>query len=188
MPKIVLFNGPPRSGKDTCTKMALEYLGRRAVHYRFAAPLKDAIHGLFGIGGIIIEHFDAVKDEPQESLFGLTPRNAYIWLSEDVVKPKFGKDFFAQVAVNAIKRITDERIVVISDCGFADEVDSLVKAFGLQNVALVFLKRNGTDFANDSRSYIDDVICKQFSIENNGTFSELHEKVREMLESFIDAK
>lgn len=180
MKKIILFNGPPRSGKDTATGFALEYLGCRGVQYRFAAPLKDAIHGLFGMPSILLEHFDAVKDEPNEKLFGMTPRNAYIWLSEEVVKPKFGKDFFTRVAINAIKSMGDN-IIVISDCGFAEEAEGLIKEFGAENIIIVRLHRRGTSFANDSRNYISHPECKEYAILNNGSFEHLQLSVREIL-------
>jgi len=188
MPKIILFNGPPRSGKDTATGMALEYLGKRAVHYRFAAPLKDAIHGLFGMGGVKHEHFDMVKNDPSDIFFGMTPRNAYIWLSEEVAKPKFGSDFFARVAVNAIRNLSEDRTIVISDCGFNEEVEALRKEFGSENILVIYLEREGTDFSKDSRSYISAPLCKTCSIVNNGSYSQLNEKVIRCIEPFVNAK
>lgn len=187
MPKIVLFNGPPRSGKDTAAKMAMQYLNGNGVFYRFAGPLKDAAHALFGMSGIDQEHFDQVKDVPCASFFGMTPREAYIWLSEKAVKPHFGNDFFTRVAINVIKQF-DDRIIVISDCGFAEEVAGLIKEFGSDNVAIVYLKRQGTSFANDSRSYVTNADCKQFTIENDGGYGKLREKVEKILKGFIDAK
>lgn len=188
MVKIILFNGPPRSGKDTCTTMALDHLGKSAVHYRFAAPLKDAVHGLFGMGNVKQEAFDFVKNDPSEMLMGMSPREAYIWMSEEVVKPKFGRDFFAGVAVNAIKNIADDKTVVISDCGFDEEVRKLIKAFGVYNVAIVYVKREGCSFAKDSRDYVTDVVCRQFGIENNGSYGDLNKQVIKILNEFIGAK
>ena len=188
MPKIVLFNGPPRSGKDTATRFAMEYFGKRAVHYRFAGPLKDAVHGLFGLPGIMQEHFDSVKDIPQELFFGMSPREAYIWLSENAVKPKFGKTFFANVAVNNLSRITNDSTVIISDCGFFEEVDALIKAFGKDNVAIVYLKRTGTSFDGDSRNYVTHVDCKQYAITNDVSLVEFNEKIIDILREFRNAR
>ena len=177
MPKIILFNGPPRSGKDTCTKMALEYLGHRAVHYRFASPLKKAIHALFGMPYIGDEHFDSRKNTPSPLFLGLTPGEAYIWLSENAVKPKFGSDFFAKVAVTAITNMmADHEVVVISDCGFKEEVQALLDAFGADNILLVHLYRAGTSFEGDSRSYVGEglEIINEADIHNNGSLESLH--------------
>lgn len=189
MPKIILFNGPPRSGKDTATRLAIGTLGKRAAHYRFAGPLKDSIHGLFGFGVCNQERFDKIKDQPSPLFFGMSPREAYIWLSEDVVKPKFGKDFFAKVATHTLSdKKYDQNIIVISDCGFAEEVEAMIAAFGVQNVAIVYLKRSGTGFKGDSRNYVTNVECQQYTIENNGTLNELHDEINRVLKDFANAK
>lgn len=186
MTKIILFNGPPRSGKDTATDFAMKHLGKRGIHYRFAAPLKDATHALFGLK-VSREHFDQCKNVPSVLFQGMSPREAYIWMSEEVVKPKFGRDFFAKVAVHSIaERIIESKktdgIVVISDCGFAEEVELLIEVFGQENVTVVHLKREGTDFTNDSRNYIF-ADCKTYKIDNNGSLSDLKNKVKDILEN-----
>lgn len=186
--KIVLFNGPPRSGKDTATQLALHYLGERGFFCRFAGPLKDAVHALFGLSRIQQEHFDSIKDKASPQFFGMSPREAYIWMSELLVKPKFGNDFFANVAVNTIKSLQcqteNNRVVVISDLGFNEEADTLVKAFGWDNVAIIHMKREGTSFNNDSRSYVFNNQCKHYEIKNDGTVEQLNENVKSILRDF----
>ena len=190
--KIILFNGPPRSGKDTATDFAMKHLGKRGVHYRFAAPLKDATHALFGLK-VSREHFDQCKNVPSELFLGMSPREAYIWMSEGAVKPKFGKDFFAKIAVHIIsERIVSsgksDGVVVVSDCGFAEEVDAIVDTFGAENVAVVHIKRPGTDFANDSRSYITNVDCQKYLIHNNGGLGDFKDQVIATVKAIADAK
>lgn len=187
--KVVLFNGPPRCGKDTATDLSISILGHtKAGRYRFAEPLKDAVHSLFGMSNVLLEHFDSVKGDPQESLFGMTPRDAYIWMSEEVVKPKFGTDFFARIAVRRINHVFgkgpygDFTAVVISDCGFQSEIDLLSKEFGAENVLLVRLHRVGRTFAGDSRSYIEH--SNSIDLENDGTMGELKERLTKILEEF----
>lgn len=190
MTKIILFNGPPRSGKDTATDFAKKHLGADGIRYRFAAPLKDATHALFGFK-VTREHFDDCKDVANPSFMGMSPREAYIWISEEVAKPKFGKDFFAKVAVNAIKKRADEKaepVVIISDCGFIEEVNAIIDGFGVDNVALVHLKRPNTDFTSDSRSYINGVECKKYLIHNNSGLADLKDNVIATLKDFTDAK
>lgn len=184
--KIILFNGPPRSGKDTASNFALEFLGIAGVQYRFAAPLKKAVHGLFNLSPNI-ELFDAVKEQSLDVFFGMTPREAYIWMSEEVAKPKFGKDFFTRVAINAIKNYKDQ-FIIISDCGFKEEVIGLIAAFGAENIAIVHMERDGTSFEKDSRSYISDAGCKEFKIVNNGQLYNLRMDVEKVIEEFICAK
>lgn len=192
--KIILFNGPPRSGKDTATKLMLEIIygserdgvnRRSAYHYRFAEPLKDAVHALFGMSGILTEHFDAVKGTPCNQMMSMTPRQAYIWLSEEVAKPKFGDDFFAKVAINHLKQFEDAA-VVISDFGFQVEVDTLVKHFGEENIMVVYLMRDGANYNDDSRRYIEHNPNYCRAIYNNGTVEDLKVQIKKNLGGFIN--
>lgn len=195
MTKIVLFNGPPSSGKDTASDFTMAWLkqsGKNGIHYRFAAPLKDATHALFGLK-VGREHFNECKNVPSSLFLGMSPRQAYIWMSEEAVKPKFGKDFFAKVAVHLIsERIVasgkSDGVIVVSDCGFAEEVDALIEAFGAENVAVVHLKRSGTDYTNDSRSYIENVDCKKYLIHNNGGLADFKDQVIATVKAIADAK
>lgn len=185
--KIVLFNGPPRSGKDTATDFAMDILGNRGAKYRFAQPLKNAIHAMFGYADVKVEHFNSVKDVSLDAFHGMTPRQAYIWLSEEVVKPKFGHDFWANVAVTSIKQLK-KPVIVISDCGFVEEAKLLINAFGKENVAIVHLERNGTDFSKDSRNYISVEGVSLYRIVNDGTVHDLYANIAMLLGEFANAK
>lgn len=185
--KVILFNGPPRSGKDTASDFAMNILGNKGAKHRFAGPLKNAIHSMFGFADAKEEHFNSVKDVSQDAFHGMTPRQAYIWMSEEVVKPKFGHDFWANVAVTSLKQLR-RPVVVISDCGFVEEANVLTKAFGKKNVAIAHLKRHGTSFANDSRSYIELAGCPLYEINNDGSVHDLYDIVAHMIEDFTNAK
>lgn len=187
--QIVLFNGPPRSGKDTAAAIALHSIGPRGIPYRFASPIKNAIHSLFGMSGFLEENFNDTKDEPCEDFFGMTPRQAYIWLSEEVAKPKFGNNFFSKIAANFIKRNAGNRhVVVISDCGFQTEIDTLVEEFGAKNIHLVSILRDTSSFQNDSRSYVDHIAERSYVLNNNGTMKELQEAVKYIMGEILNAE
>lgn len=181
--KIILFNGPPRSGKDTASIIALRALGNNAIGYRFAEPIKDAVHALFGMRGLLAEHYDPVKDEPSDDFLGMTPRDAYIWLSEQAVKPQFGPEFFTKVAIRKIRRMAKPLQVVVSDCGFQPEVDGMLNEFGEENVLVIKLVRPGCDFSKDSRGY---VMAPNYSIvENDSTTGALRDTVTTLVRSFV---
>lgn len=188
---IILFNGPPRSGKDTATRIAKDVLGLKGATYRFAQPLKEAVHSLFGLGGVPVEFFNDSKDEPNEKMMGMTPREAYIWLSEEIAKPKFGKDFFAKVGITNIKRLFWHygglMSVIISDCGFQEEFDLLAEHFGAENVWLCKLERPGFDFSNDSRGYINSSV-RSVTIKNDGNLNDFHQKIQSLLKEITDVK
>src|SRR5690606_4846988 len=100
---LVIFNGPPRAGKDHAARAvaaSMNYLGRPVEIRRISDELKHFTHRKFGIEGIEADHFETVKDDPSPSFAGSTPRQAYIETSETVIKPTFGEsalgDFLAE--------------------------------------------------------------------------------------------
>lgn len=186
--KLILFNGPRRVGKDTVfAHHCEEILDAQAV--KMAWSLKRAANAFLGVPGLDEFAFEKVKLEPLKELHGMSYVQFLIWLSEDCIKPKFGKDFFGQCLARAIQRRFDEmekvvkqfcssfsleethlnQLYVCSDSGFRDEALPLVKLFGAENVLLVKLHREGCAFTGDSRGYIDlsDVGVKTLNFYNN---------------------
>ena len=83
-------------------------------------------------------------------------RQALIHVSENVCKPKYGRDYFGKLAANRIRagREIDSlacKNIVFSDGGFVEEVLSLVD---IDDVVVVRLKGRGS-FLGDSRSYLN---------------------------------
>lgn len=154
MTKVILFNGPPRSGKDTAADTAVELLGRRALKMKFADAVKAGTHVSYGISDVRPDYFELVKDEPCEDFFGLTPRQAYIHHSETYMKPLHGQDVFGRIMVKRMQSMPAE-IAVVSDSGFIAEAKPVIDLVGAENVFLVRIHRVGCDFRNDSRSYIE---------------------------------
>lgn len=179
--KIVLFNGPPRSGKDTAAALLGDLLAKRGVlygTYSFASPLKKAAHALYGLN-VPEKHFEDRKDKPADEFFGGTPRRVYIDLSERAAKPIWGNDFFAKVAAQAMSRMKSH--VVVSDCGFQHEIDVLKKSFPIGNILLIKMHRKGCDYSNDSRSYIKHDEDATFNIMNDQTIDHLRQDLDQIL-------
>jgi hypothetical protein len=169
--KIICLNGPPGSGKDTGAFAILGFCARHAAwmqgtHEKFAEPLKAGVHKLFGMfeGW---NRFDNpthahLKDEVHRDLFGMTPREAYIWMSEKCVKPLLGEDAFGQMMEHNLRRNPRASFHVISDCGFAPELVPIIRYVGPENVLILELHASGKDFSGDSRGYIGDVVRSIF--------------------------
>lgn len=158
--RLVILNGPPGCGKDEAATALTRYL--EAKPFKFADPLREAIPVLFGLSSStwsFIYKDRTLKDQPTWMLKGMSPRQAMIWLSEEVVKPKFGQRFFGE---SAVERIADwafghvgrRPLVVVGDCGFAEEMAPLVEAFGADKMLLIRLFRPGCTYDSDSRRYI----------------------------------
>lgn len=158
--KVILLNGPPGSGKDTAANHLSHWLPGGPLTYpclrKFATHVKEGTHALLGLfdgGGrpLRFDYFENEKDERLDLFYGMTPRQAYIWFSEEVMKPKFGTRVFGEIEA---RKIEDDRVYIFSDSGFVDEALEVVNVVGPENVLLVNLHRHGHTYAGDSRSYL----------------------------------
>lgn len=178
--KIVLINGAPGVGKDTLANgmatLMKECRQDNVVVDKFAAPLKSAVHALFGMPRVPLDIFESRKNEPCPELFGAIPRKEYIALSEEYVKLRFDNEHFGRVMVQRIKQSAREHklnVTIISDSGFASEAQPVIREFGADNVMLINIKREGCDFSGDSRSDLTIPEVENLWLVNDGKVSDL---------------
>lgn len=178
--RVLLLNGPPRSGKDTAGRLIEQTYYPYVTQHKFAAVVKTRCHAAYGLFDefdlpYAADHFEHCKDEPIEPFLDTTPRSAYIDFSESFMKPRHGKAVFGRLLLENLKQEGGEGLFVITDCGFRDEAAVLVRHFGPDEVALVRLHRDGCTFAHDSRGYIDlsDMGVQPRDVNNNGTLRDL---------------
>ena len=154
MAKIIILNAPPGAGKDTIGNMVERWSREHVVKMSFKAPMFEialAILGSHDYGKFLDAYNDRErKEKPIDILSGKTPREFMIWISEDVIKPQFGKQYFG-------KRFNQEAIkyvypIICTDGGFPDEVIALIEAG--HNVQVCRLHRENFTFEGDSRNYI----------------------------------
>lgn len=156
MRKIVFLNGPKDSGKDYLGKVAAEHFEGATAQFKEALYTHTA--DLFGVeyGWLVsVANDRTFKEMPHANLQGYSPREALIFTSENVYKPIFGKDYFGNKTLEYIEEFCGD-IVFITDSGFREEAETVVKAFGAENCLLVNLYREGRKFdETDSRGYIN---------------------------------
>lgn len=148
---IVLFNGPPRSGKDAGADYFKKNYGWK--HLSFKYQLYKETCNYFGCDyDWFMERYDdrSVKEVPHMDLGHMSCREAMIYVSEAIVKPLRGLDHFGQLVANEIDLTKD---YAISDGGFVDELIPVVEKVGSKNFVLVQLTRDGEDYSSDSRRY-----------------------------------
>ena len=148
---IILFNGPPRSGKDAGADYFKKNYGWK--HLSFKYQLYKETCNYFGCDyNWFMNRYDdrSVKEVPHMDLGHMSCREAMIYVSEEVVKPKRGLDYFGQLVANEIDLTKD---YAISDGGFVDELIPVVEKVGSKNFVLVQLTRDGEDYSSDSRRY-----------------------------------
>lgn len=151
--KVVIFNGPPGSGKDTLAAMLYQMYG---TGWRsFKEPLNEIAMAMSGASWAVWNEWTSreLKELPRVELGGLSPRHFLIKISEEWTKPLFGGSHFGKIAARNAAR-TDSDVVVFSDGGFDDEILPLIDKFGADNVIVVRLHREGFTFEGDSRDYI----------------------------------
>ena len=164
---IIIFNGPPGSGKD---EAAAYFKERGFAHLSFKHQLFKETINEFDVDTIwFMDGFDnrATKERPEEDLRGLSRREAMIHTSENVIKPKFGKSYFGNQVARNINISTD---YAISDGGFVEEIEPLLAKVGEDNVILVQLIRDGCSYSTDSRRYFNGSVVETFV---SGTISEM---------------
>ena len=186
--KIVFFNGPPRVGKDTLVIGLLSKFPTSR-NIKFSTPLKSAIPVFFGLTQAQIDALEQNKDDPRNYFLGKSWRDVQISLSEEWAKPIFGKRVFGDITKNIIENEDDANIFLISDSGFQEEAAALVEQFGKENCLLIRLKREGTNFDNDSRSYWENIFdIKEITLYNDKSIEAGIDKAQEIIIRWIERK
>ena len=155
--QIIFLNGPRHSGKDTAYEfIAKEYLNVR--HRKFAGPLKAAAKAMFNLTDPEFKELEATgnkkKIQPNSLFFGMSWVEVLIWLSEEVMKPKFGSAIFGGLMLTELAKQTAARFTVITDSGSEHEALPVINVCGPENCHVIRMYRPGYSFAGDSRSYI----------------------------------
>jgi len=93
----------------------------------------------------------------------LSVREAMIYLSECIMKPRMGTDYFGKARVASV--LTSPHHLILDDSASAfevngevraDEIYPLIKAVGQENILLLRIHREVCSFDNDSRRYVPD--------------------------------
>jgi len=190
---IIWFNGPPKSGKDTCANYIRDKLGvNHCLHIKLADPINKALRGLFS-------HIDektwtelreSKKDVKVDILMNRSLRDSFISFSEDWAKKFYSPDIFGLIAAEqiqlAIKQNKSIHTVVFSDSGFVEELLAVKRIISNAKHLLIRIHRDGYSYTNDSRSYLSNVCETELDIQNTSylaLFRELDKVLRKILDS-----
>jgi hypothetical protein len=194
-PTVLLINGPPRAGKDTVGQIVAKYARGRVYVAKMAKALKERTHALYDLRfrgpsapfdqlGEPYPHdwFESSKDQPSPDFLGLTPRQAYIAVSERLLKPMHGPRVFGELLVQDLERnARDADLIVVTDSGFADEALPIIERFGADRVHLIRVRRPGHTFEGDSRSFIELPGIRTLDLQNMGSLEMLEAGVEQAL-------
>lgn len=168
---ILIFNGPPGSGKDAAADF---FIRKGFVHVSFKEELFNETIKFFDVDAewFMTGYMDrSIKERSEGLLEGMSRREAMIFVSEEVIKPLHGKDYFGVIASS---RIEDGKDYCFSDGGFVEELLPVINNPSANQVILIQLTRNGCDFSSDSRRYFDGHLVEQIILEKETPVSNIH--------------
>jgi len=188
--KAIIFNAPPNAGKDIAAEHIVDYLsskGIAAYHKEVKENLFKAVKSAYGVGEYQWEELYGrdFKEIPTPLIrimnCDVSPRNAMIHMSENVLKPLFGKDVFGIMAAKSL----EEGVNVFSDGGFPEEIQCILDEVGVDNFLLVHVTRNGCSFEGDSRNYVTG-FPRIVTLHNDGTLQEYLDECVNLVEEFLN--
>lgn len=166
--KLILFNGPPRSGKDTAASYAQAYcLRNRRVPYRraLASYFFDIMAPILAVPAAeLIRTYEDEKDTKKYNGFSL--RELIILFSRTFAWPTFGDNFLAVRTADQWLRPCLQRhdpgvterlgppVFIISDLGRPSELLPFLPFFDPEDILIIRLYREGYSFENDCRQYV----------------------------------
>jgi hypothetical protein len=114
---------------------------------------------------------------------GLSVRQAMIKVSEEVIKPVYGKNYFGE---SAAKTLAEGKLNIFSDSGFMEELIPIRNKVGAENILLIRLIREGCTFKGDSRGYLDPRVAgiKSIVINNCLPLKEYLKAVEDTIEEW----
>ena len=179
MSKIIVLNSPPNSGKDTVADYISSNYGFKKIQYKdFSVKLMLEFFKVEE-NFFYTELYTRENKEKPSEFFKikdkfLSPREALIYFSEEIIKKNFGKDYFGKLLAKSLKRDTN---YIISDAGFNSEITALLEFFSEDEIYILQIHRLDCDFSKDSRDYITLPRIEKQTLLNNGSLKELFNKV-----------
>jgi hypothetical protein len=181
--KIILLNGASSTGKDTAAKFLLETdeIDNPVVLDKMSAPIKSAFAAMMMVEideFYIVDGYEHDKDSPIPLLGNKSYRNWQQDFSEKFMKPLYGVPIFSKLFLLRLEQYIDmyppsdyvEPVIVVSDCGFQIEMDTIAQEFPTEDVLLLRLHRPGFDFTGDTREFVEPRgLTRLVEIKNDGT-------------------
>lgn len=184
--KIIILNAPPSAGKDEiATGLCVNF---DTVHEEMKTPLFTIGAAMLGMDEDLFRCKYANREwkEQIHPFIGMTIRQLFINISENMLKPMLGISVFGKLAAKRMCIDTFEDYgYVFSDGGFDYELMPLIDKFGADSIYVCRLHREGCTFEGDSRSYFTDEQLEALGINNVMDFVNNQQSIYELNEAFI---
>ena len=181
---IILLTGYNRCGKDTIADyLTKKYEFRK---YKFASKLKIVLQHLFGFSEDQLENTKEVLD----TRWNITPRQAMEFVGTEMFQlyiqrliPNQGRTFWASSLANDIMKDNVDNIV-ISDCRFPHEVNTIKSRFPNKHVLIVRVVRDNCGMSHHRSNHEHNSIHCDFEINNNYTVQATYKQLEYILKNY----
>lgn len=185
---IILVHGKKRSGKDTFASILKELKPELEV-YSFAQPLKEITAKSFGVTLKILD--DLKNDESIKIGFrspnakmctGNSVRNFLQNLGTEAMKPIFGNNVWADLAIKHYDTLPQDSIMVVPDFRVLEEYEA-IKSSGIP-IITVKIDRDCVSVSGDTHITENGLVDFEFDfiVDNNGTLDDLRVEAVELLD------
>lgn len=160
-----IFNGPPGSGKDEACYFLKVNHAYKHLQFKDQLFIDTAEHFGVSLNWFMSDYNNrTLKETPRPELDGMSKRQALIHVSENIIKPKYGKEYFGAKTAEKIDPSID---YCFSDGGFVEEIHPLINRIGRDKICIVQLYRTGCSFSSDSRNYINGILIEDLGIKDS---------------------
>lgn len=161
----ILLNGPKYCGKDTAAAALSEAFDGESAIFRFTVPVKEETHRRYGLD-VAYDHYEDknIKDKPLPEFEGLSPREAYIKVGDEL-RAEHGPDIVTRMLCENILR-SPVSVVINPDCGGDGEAEGIVDLLGYDRVLAFRIHKEGHDYAGDCRNWVTSERVRKIDIVN----------------------
>lgn len=148
--KLIILNAPKNCGKDVVAEHLVNMYNFH--HVEFKAPVEKLVKSFYSLTDKEHEllYRRENKEVPQSYLMNKSIRDCYIHVSENVIKPMFGRDVFGVLLADSLQ----SGVSVSSDGGFTEEISAVAEVIGEENILIIQIHAEGRTFDGDSRDYL----------------------------------
>lgn len=174
---VVVLNSEPNCGKDTVARYMQESYGYTIKEMK--GKLYQDVADYYNVPVELIKMFHndrTLKEKPSDFFAGKSPREAMIYVAEQVIKPKYGNNHYAENVFHEILADKTNGFFVISDGGSPSE-EEVIDKYRLHDdlkVKTIYISREQNYISKDVRRKFKTINA---TIDNNGTLHQLYENI-----------
>jgi hypothetical protein len=182
-PTAIMLVGKARVGKDTFADIA-KTINPSLKSYSFAANLK---HICAIITGEPLDAFNTRKAEFNDA-WGMTHREILQIVGTDCLRDHFNKEVWVKSLVQTISKETNfESDIVITDCRFPNELNSMVGKYNVATVKILREDLGGEVVAGVQGHKSENMeIDTDYTIINDGSLEDYEIAVKNVLEKIYN--